>query len=938
MSSNNVPINQLVLPVNYGNMDGGIGQQSLDSLYQEIMSQPRATFNYTPPAKATSTQSTADKSTDSTDYYNQIMATRSNIQPQSAMDYRDGNIARNAQKNVQKWGTSLNYIWTHMPELLNEGYEGVKDFYAGHTPIENVLRTGRQALKLPAGIINAVGETYNFNLDDIGERSLRDIIGGAIEGAVHNPADFAADALSLGGASALLKASKKIPIVGKLAKAGDVEKTIAKESVTVAKDINKLEDGLKSVNKLAKENDVNLARVIEAAETGSKVNASEKVVLKELKKFSTDYDNFAKKYATTELVGAEETAIAQKILRDRLKVNPEMTYEQVRREILPILESGEDITKLAKEGNVVAKEVAGAKALYDKGRIFPVSHALANVDRTTSTIASGIKGVADAERAGRFANRLWGTSSYEDIAKQLNKPENWLKDLTTTYADKHMADTVLRGAFGTAAEGSKHVRYIDRGLLEQGKMQEALQSLRKERLLNTDIALDADVAAELNKQVGRTKSAFSEGVNELYKMNKSAILAQGTYLGANAITGSTNVIMNSNIHILNDIIDAIRSKGNLSRELGVYRRGGLPKWSKYPVISNVQKLNYYGGGKLFSSADRWMQNKFAEIAAHAEMRRKGIPFAERAKAITDADKIDIGQTIFDIKRAALIDTGNLGVLPKWAAEIASAINPFYRWNITATQSTFRMLEKNPLMANVVLLDILGNIGFDKEMQNRLNLGVTLDKPYVSFKMDKNGNMRQMSSEFVPMGTTIKTFDPASDSFATSANFISALVNSAKGIDKYGRPMKRAVSPDGIVTQTVGTKRIEYDPNTGEFRPAGGHADEFLSTVVKSFIGAPNLYNRTIGPTLAPALGEGGQFYQPYDQSMLGSFSRNEQGNNMIVGGNALRGRSAEDIIKVLSGVYDTPYYESEDIVSPSQQRRFMRSYIRDQQRRFYGEE
>ncbi len=923
--SNNVPLNQLILPVNYSD-------QNTDALYQQIMAKPRATFNYVPP-----TQTVPEPSTDGTGRYEQIMAGREMTPAVSEMQVRDGNILRNALREGREIGTGLTYIWTHAPELLGEGVANVRDFYAGHTPVENVLRTVRQGLKIPEALVNVVASPYNFNTADIGERSLRDIIGGAVEGAVHNPISTFTDALSLGAAGAAVRGLKNVPQLGRLAKGMEVEKALASEGIKVTRDINKLDDTLKSVNKLAKDNNVNLSRVIEAAETGAELGKNEKVVLKELKKFSQEYDNFASKYATTEVVGAEETAIVQKILRDRLKINPQMTYEQVRREVIPILQSGEKITDLAKEGNTVAREVAGAKALYDKGRIFPVTHALANVEKTTSTITSGISGLADAERAGRFANRLWGTSSYEDIAKELSKPENFLKDLTDKYLDKQVSTSILEGAFGTPTEGAKNLRYLDRGLLEEGRTQEALKGMRKERLLDTDIVLDADIAKELEKQVGRTGSAYSNIANEIYQTGKSAMLAQGTYLGANAITGAAQAITNSGAFILNDIIDAVRSQGRLTKEVGVFRRGGRPNFSRVPVLRLIQRTNYYTGGKILTGADRWMQNKFAEIAAHAELRKAGIPYAQRVEALTNADKVDLGQLIVDMKRAALINSSNTGLVSKGLAETLSAVNPFYRWNITATQATARMLEKSPLLSNVVLLDILSNIGFDREMQNRLNLGVTLDKPYVSFKMDKNGNMRQMNAEFVPITTSIKTFDIPENTFSTTVPIIGTIINSAQGIDKYGRPMKRAVSADGVITQTVGTKRMQYDPRTGRLETIGGQADEVLNNAIKTLVGAPNLYNRTIGPLLSPALGEGGQFYQPYDQSLFGSFSKSEQGNNPIVGGNALRGRSAQDVINILSGVYETPYYNSEDRVTPSQQRRFFRGYGRDLQRRAYEE-
>lgn len=923
--SSNLPLNQLVLPTNYN-------ASNVDNYFNDIINnQPRATFEYTPPTQQVPV-------VDVNERFNQVMATTTNEQPTSEMDVRTGNVFQNALREGREIGTGLTYVWTHAPELLGEAVANVRDFYSGHTPVENVLRTVRQGVKLPEAIVNVMAAPYNFNLNDIGERSLRDIVGGAVEGAVHNPISTFADALSLGVAGAAVRGAKNVPFVGRLAKGAEAEKIIAAEGVNVATDINKLDESLKKVNQLAKDNNVNLARVVEAAETGTTVNKQEKIVLKELKDFSKKYDEFATKYSgVDDLVGAEETAIVQKILRDRVKVNPEMTYEQVRREVVPILNSGENITDLAKQGNAVAKEVVGAKALYDKGRIFPVTHALATVEDTTSTAVQGLRGMADATRAGRFANRLWGTASYDSIVEQLSKPENFLKDLTDRYMHKQMSNAILNNAFGIPAENSTRLMYFDRGLLENGQLQEALKSMRPKRLLDTDVAMDADMAREVKRQLEKSGSAFSNIANEVYQTGKSTMLAQGTYLGANAITGATNAIMNSGVGLLADVVNAIRSQGNLTKQLGVHRMGGKPQFSKLAGLRLAQQINYYTTGKPLTKADRWMQNKFAEIAAHSEFRRKGTPFTQRAQAIQDMDKASLGQMIVDIKRAALINSNNLGILPKPLAEVGSAYNPFWRWSVTATQASARILEKSPLLANVALIDVLSNIGFDREMQNRLNLNVSLDKPYVSFKLDKNGNKKVMNAEFVPLTTSIKTFDVGANAYSSTMPIMGTIVNSFRGLDKYGKPMKRAVSPDGIITQTVGTKRFQYDPRTGRMEEIAGQGDEILNTAIKTLVGAPNLWNRTVGPLMAPVFGEGEKFYQPYDQSLLGSFSKDETLNNIVAGGNALRGRTAQDVINILGGVYEQPYFESEGRISPRQQRQFFRNYYKDTQRRYYGE-
>lgn len=933
--SSNAPINQLYIPIDTN------PTQSINEYAKTLMSMPLPT--YTPRATQTPVQSEQEEAQRIQDIMDGI-AQRKTVTPTSEMQQRDGNIFINALREGREIGTGLTYLWSHAPELLLQGAENVYDFYKDKPIGQAIYDTIDKAAQIPQGLTNAVLAPYNVQLEDIGNRSARDIAGGVIEGMVHNPLSTLLDATSLGLLGAGTRALRNVPVLGRLAKADDVERAIATEGITVAEDINKLSNRLTKIKQMdTGKNSPLLQEAIEAAETGKTVRAEVKPILTELRAFSNEYNDIVKKYSPETYRGLEETAVVQKILRDRLRVNPQMSFEQVRREVIPLIESGEDIKKLAREGNSLAKEVSGAQALFKKGRIFPVTHGLANVDKTTSTVVEGISGLADAERAGRYSNRLWGTSSYEDIAKQLRDPDNFIKGIADSYLDKQISASILRGELGgldlaIPADRTKNVMFVDRGLLEKGRASQALRSMRDKRMLETDVAIDADIAKELEKQINSSTSTYSGFARELYQVGKSTMLAQGTYLGANAITGATQAIINSGAGIVQDFIDALRSQGNLSKQLGVYRRSGEPLYSRNLLAKGIQKTNYVLGGKALSKADKWMQNKFAEIAAHAELRKMGIPYAQRTEALAQLDKQSLGQMIVDMKRAALINSTNTGIVPRGLTEVLGAVNPFYRWNITASQATARMLEKSPLLANTVLVDVLANIGFDKEMQNRLKLGVTLDKPYVSFRMDAKGNMRQMNAEFVPMTTSIKTFDVFNGNFiGNTVPVIGTLVNASKGLDRYGKPMKRAVSPDGIITQTVGTRRMQYDPRTGRFDNVGGQADEMINALITSVLGAPNLYNRTVAPLLSPIFGQGGQFYQPYGQSVFGSFDRNERDNNFIVGGNTLRPRTAQDVINILSGVYDTPYYESFDRISPNQRRQFFRGYRREQQRRFYGE-
>lgn len=845
------------------------------------------------------------------------------VPQESAMTQRGTNIISNAIADIQELGTGINYLWANKDELMKNAPEGIKNYLKGKSLLDVATDVG-----------NLILEPYNIDLKNLEGRSIGDIATGALVGAYTHPVYALTDFLSLGGGKLLGKGLEKVPYLGRGVKAGKVEEVLAENSAKVAKDTLDLEKKVLEADRLATSSGSNLEELIRAAETGADIPKEAKPAFKALREFSDKYDELAKAYSPSTYIGKEDTSIIQAIVREREAVDPAITYAQVQREVTPFLDlikDGKlsDVTEAAARGDRVASEVVAAKDLFDKGRIFPVTHALADVDTAAN------KGLIQAAKqageftsgAGRFSERMYGTSTYKDIAKQLKNPDEFLEGLAKKYLNGQVSGAILRGELGSiegASQNVKNLRYLDRTLLEEGQLQKALESARNEKLFANDIAVDMDVLAPLKEQAGRMTGALDGVTKDIYQAAKSSLLAQGTYIGANVITGGANAIMNSGAGLIGDVISAIKSKGELAKGLGVYRRR-VNNLSNRPVIRQIQQINKRFGGGLFQEVDRNVQNAFAEIAAHAELRGQGIPYAERFKAISDADKINLGKTIVDVKRAALIN-GSKALLPKTVSDWLFMGNPFWRWQDTATQSTYRMLEKHPIMANVALLDVAANIGFDKEMQNRMNLHVDLDKPYVSFKLDpKTGQMKTISAEFVPITTTLKFADFKNQSFAPSIPFFTAVTNAMGGLDKYGRPIKKP-EQNGILTQVVGTRRYQYDPAKG-WEPIGGKADEIINTAIKEVIGAPNLYNKTVAPLLSPVLSPTGQYYQPYNTSLLGSYDRQNLGNDAIIAGNARRGRTAGDVIKALGGVYEQDYIPNLENVSPQMQRRLTRQYM-----------
>lgn len=856
--------------------------------------------------------------------------------PKSSMEQPSINLYENAVNNVRRIGTAMTSLWVNGPELLANAPLAIQNYAAKYNyNMDDVVGNA------VVDIGNALLSTYNIDLRKLQGRNPVDVLKGAIAGAYANPVDFLFDVISLGGAGVARKLIGKTPYLAQMVNAGKVESAIATERATLAQKGLKAEEKLSEINKLADEAGISREQLFKAAEEGKDIlpkGEKTEQLWNKLKSASDDFDELNRVYKPESHVGKERTAITQKILRDRQLEQPAITFEQVRREITPYLDkmdkSGKDaLLKKSSKGDKLAKEVYEAKNLFDDNKIMPITHMLAEVDKSVGKAAvEAAKLTDDYVRAGRFTTRMYGNAKYADIAKQWSKPQEYITNLMDSYLEGGIASAILKGEFSPIAEGVKKASkasYLDRQLLEQGKLREALKNARKEPLNLDDIAIDNDMLAPLKSQIDISGGAYGGIIKDVASTVKGVMLSTGQYLGPNAITGITNAVLTSGPMVIADIVSAIKSKGRLAKNLGVYRYDRPAKISNRPVLNWINKLNNTWGGRQMRRLDRGIQNTLAEVAAHGEMRRANIPFKDRFKDVSQFDKAKLGEMITDIKRTALINSPKT-LLPDTITDIASIFNPFWRWQDTATQATYNMLRKNPIMSNFLLQDILGSIAFDKEMQDRLNLNVDLDKPYVTFKQDANtGQMKTITAEFIPLTTTIKIADiDQMKERPVSFSILDPIINSMNGLDRYGRPIKRPDTAD-IINQISGTKRFEKRQGQGWQEIKGGKGDEVLNTAIKSLIGPVNFYNRTVAPLLAPIVSPTGQFYQPYGNSVFGSHYR-DINPSIIQSANPTQGRTAGDVLRAFGGIYEQEYHPEWDRISPLQQQNLTRDYLRGQ--------
>jgi hypothetical protein len=728
-----------------------------------------------------------------------------------------------------------------------------------------------------------------------------------------NPVDVGLDLIGLGGGKVLKSALSKTAI-GKSINAGEtVEKGINVKTAGVQKDINKLGDQLQVIKK---DKSIDLEDLVKRAEETGDWTGVPVEQRKLLKNFSDDYHTIAQKHSPSTTVDPEHLTVAQNIARKN-----NITYREAEKRITALNDSipqGVDknigLKNLAEQGDELAKQVIDAKQGFHEGRLFPITHALA--EAVDLEKLGGRVDDLDRIYAGKFSTREYGLTPYAEVAKSLKRPSEFLDGLSQQYVGRSIKDELQSGTLNGKSVASaieKDNVYIPKASLEGTDTFQKIQEKASTKPVNADdIAIDKRVLKELTNQTKQIGKFFAQDwANDLYAITKGSMLASGTYLGANVIGSGINAIMSSGLKTLDDFAHALKTHGQLSKNLGTYRNVSSLKDVKTPWLKPIQTVNKYTTGAITEFLDRKTQNIFSEMAAHRQLRQRGILPKDRLNALDELDASSLGDVIEGIKAEALLNSTKT-TLPRLAVEIGSAQNPFWRWNDTAARSTMYMLEHHPITSNVILNRILADIGFDDEMQNRLNLGVKSDKPFVTYRFDeRTGQIKEGSLEWIPQMNTFKLIGTGLDmkegffKNPTQAPVFMKIANAFQGKDQYGRALKRAErDPSGRLRHLYDGAKRYYISDNGIVEQ-GTSADEVISTFAKETIGILNAANKT-GLPVAGTL-TGNKFYQPYGQSMFGSFGRDELNSNIISGGDPRKPRELADVMSSLIGYYEQPY-------------------------------
>lgn len=607
----------------------------------------------------------------------------------------------------------------------------------------------------------------------------------------------------------------------------------------------------------------------------------------------------------------------------------------------------DNITKLAalaeETGNPLYKHLYDGIKLANEGKIGAYTLAGADIPKGVSVSNEGRR------FAGKSSSREYGTATYPAIAQAYRDIHGFLDDVTAQRVKSEISNNILNtgtidGATKVVGDGVKpsDIRYINPDLLAEGKLGEAISrasSTPKEGA----IAVDKYNIRAINDMLKPTGTPYKQGaLGDVYNTFKENALASGIYLGGNLISGAFSTLLNSNTGLLSDIVASIGSRGRLSKELGTFRQI-RPSDRRYSTTAGkiISKIGRKLGTGIAPRIDAMMQNAFAEINANAALRKMGIAPNERLSALASMQKQTLANLIEDVKLNSNMNN-KYRVIPRGEIrDIIGIANPFIDWIDTSTQVSAKMLKDHPVLMGAVASKLFGEIGYDRELQKRLDLNVYTDKPLVTYKADdKTGERKEISINFLPQLTPLEfVVNPTKLLTGTSgAPVLGALYEASKGKNVYGNPMRRTHTTDTI--QTIqGDNRYRVNPDTQMVeRIVGTQGDEMLSTAIKNLFAPVSLFNKTVAPVGVGLYnmisGDDVKYYMPYGQSIFGNVNTGqpEMGGRILSPttfstGDPRNARTVNDILKGLGTYYERDYYP-ENALTGNQVRRIIRSGVR----------
>ena len=822
--------------------------------------------------------------------------------------------------------------------FMNEIFQQTGDFLRYATPEQKASTAAELLLTgnlLPAQDIEEIRRTGNYGaiVPTMINNWFRDPVQGSI--------DLLTGALTaVGGLGAGLKLGGRL--IGKAGKITNMANKAAKvtkpsqaakniydvANATAAQNLIKTRDAGKALQQF---NIKDLTKAVESCNIGTKVSGNVLRAKEALRTFQSEWkkvvDNFAP--YSIDLTDSEFAAI-QYTAR---KLNS--TFDKVRKEVNLLT----DMTPEELAKNKVIELYTQGLDLYKKGEIFPLTQADA---KGASKILDALANNSETVKyAGKATTRIAGNAPYEEVAKALKNNSEWL-DKKAGEIVKSIAKESIKANGEDLEKGliKGELRYANPEEFETLKDLEEL-SLSKTKDAVNSLPVDENLVKALSKYdtFFKDSNPYAKGslLAEGYTIGKGVKLGSGKYLAGNAITGTANMLLNSGAELPVDIAQALISKGELGRNLGTFTEMRWPSAKTYTPFGKIVTATNKPIASVLNAFDTPMQNFFGEVAAHNNLRSKGVPFKERTNKIlelTQKDEQTLANIINDVRRVALIQSGDSWIAPRYRGLTALTTGDFWRWHEEALRSAGHMMKKRPYLSGLVINRLMGNVGFDREMQHRFGIKADMDKPNIHLKMDyRDGQFKEVSSEVVPIMNSVKFSsgvvqafkgkgEPLVEALGQASPWTTTILNAGMGIDRYGNPIKR----EGATIDYKTKKRYINGQEVGGLKP-----DEVITAIANTFSVYPSLYNKTLAPTAGMFTNR--NFYQPYGNSIFGSFTPDNPlvggESNLFFSGNPTRPTTPLNSLDSFAGLYESRYYDENRPDHPAMLRSLIKSDMKN---------
>lgn len=640
-----------------------------------------------------------------------------------------------------------------------------------------------------------------------------------------------------------------------------------------------------------------------------------------------DFGNFVKK-GTGEIIqeGNPLNALSEKPARTEIPniADLEFVIPEEGLEYLAQISKAPEMYGRARAA--LADHLFKSYGMAKSGAIHRISQGLAKIDKD-GMIAQGAR---KAKKQGLFSERVFGNADPADIAWQWLEPENLFQyaikgQLRDLVVQKWRKDYIKNNTpIVNKRAKPEDIRYVRQDTFFNSNK---LDNLEKYALRDVPMNQNPDAYIAIDRFTLRAfRELFSPSwmskkmpiVKDIISLYKQGLLAAGTYLGPNLLGGLYQVLTNSNIHIVEDVANAIKTRGALIKQLGTMRempiKGDIkaatnPNTWYGKAIRKANAFNQSTGSYHWRMIDAAIQNTIAEINAHGVFRKMKVKFEDRNLDWLKANKtkLEMYNLINDIEKMSLI-YGDKTFIPKPVLDFMEMGNPFIRWPDQAIMSSAHTLEHNPIFAGYLQGAVLGGLVWDQNEANAKGLGISNPQHGKIYRMGKDGSPKSVSIEVLPQQSSLRamtSLDYLTNS-AKNATFAWAM-DMIKTKNQYGKLKERSKYPENMSLDYQRNVRIKDGRIVDNVE-----IDELAKTILRESV----LY-RGINGTYAPILYglTGKQVYQPYnDQFMVGPE------------GNISKPIGPEQVLQRLRGEYEHNIIPGiDDTITPKKEMQLQRS-------------